>query len=164
MNVYRSVVVEAIVATALPDWEWCSADYASCDFRRNDGIRLEVKQSALRQSWGSKLARPGWDIAPRTGYWNEGINWVAAPGRNADIYILALHAVTDEAADHRNPAQWAFYVVAAVDLPAQKSIGHSSLERLAVPVLFEGLGNEVATVAGRCRSSFNSSCRRQNSS
>lgn len=163
-NVYRSVVVEAIVAAALPDWEWCSADYASCDFRRSDGIRLEVKQSALRQSWGNKLARPGWDIAPRTGYWTEGINWVAVPGRNADIYVLALHGVTDETADHRDPAQWLFYVVASADLPAQKTIGHSSLERLAVPVSFEDLAKEVASVAGGCRLSFDRSCLRQNSS
>lgn len=153
-NVYRSVIVEAIVAAALPDWEWCSADYASCDFRSSDGVRVEVKQSALRQSWGPKLARPGWDIAARTGYWTEGINWVAMPGRNADVYALALHAVTDETADHRDPAQWCFYVVAATDLPAQKTIGQTSLERLAVPVSFGGLSREVAAVADRCRANF----------
>lgn len=153
-NVYRSVIVEAIVAAALPDWEWCSADYASCDFRRPDGIRLEVKQSALRQSWGNKLARPGWDIAPRTGYWTDGVNWVAAPGRNADVYVLALHSIADETADHRDPTQWLFYTVAATDLPAQKTIGQTTLNRLAVPVNFGRLGNEVTLVADRCRATF----------
>ena len=50
-NVYRSVLVEAMIAKALPDWQWCSSDYASCDFRHPDGTRLEVKQSAVWQTW-----------------------------------------------------------------------------------------------------------------
>src|SRR5690606_20400567 len=29
VNIYRSVLVEAIIANALPDWEWCSTDYAA---------------------------------------------------------------------------------------------------------------------------------------
>lgn len=31
-NVYRSVIVEAMIAGALSDWSWCNADYAEYDF------------------------------------------------------------------------------------------------------------------------------------
>lgn len=50
-NVMRGQVVEAIVACALePECRWCAADYSSWDFDRADGVRLEIKQSAARQS------------------------------------------------------------------------------------------------------------------
>jgi len=49
-NIFRGIVAEAIVAMALPDWQWVSADYSPFDFQHPDGCRLEVKQSALRQS------------------------------------------------------------------------------------------------------------------
>src|SRR5689334_16757919 len=48
-NVYRSILVEAMIAGVLPEtWEWCSQDYNSHDFVHKDGARMEVKQSA---SW-----------------------------------------------------------------------------------------------------------------
>lgn len=142
-NVYRSVVSEAIVASALTDWMWCSEDYASFDFIHPDGTRLEVKQSAVRQSWvTSKPPRPSWDIKPRTGYWKDGITWVPEPGRNADVYILCLHPVEDDTADHRDPAQWQFVVVAARDLPATQRIGLAAALRINKSVGFCEL-NEV---------------------
>jgi hypothetical protein len=147
-NVFRSVIVEAIVAAALGDaWEWSSADYAACDFKRADGLRLEVKQSSLRQTWSTKLSRPAWDIAARMGYWIGGVEWVSAPGRNADIYVLALHGVTDASADHRDPRQWSFFVVSADCLPDQKTIGLNGVCRLAQPVVFDLLNEAVNTVA-----------------
>lgn len=42
-NVQRSMLAEIIVAEALePDWTWCAADYASCDFRHQAGARGRV--------------------------------------------------------------------------------------------------------------------------
>ena len=138
-NVYRSVIVEAIVATALPDWKWCSTDYSSHDFVRGR-IRIEVKQSARRQTWScGRLSRPSWDIAPRTGFWLNGVTWVPTPGRNADLYLLGLHSVTDERADHRDPLQWQFYVIPALALPDTKSIGLRAAEQLAAPVTLDRL-------------------------
>jgi len=148
VNVYRSILVEAMVAAALPDWDWCSADYASYDFRRGD-LRLEVKQSALRQTWlGQRLSKPSWDIAPRTGYWTAGSTWVSRPGRNADVYIFALHDTVDETADHREPDQWNFFVVAATNLPPVKRIGLAAVSRLAKPVLYAALAKAID---GQCR-------------
>lgn len=146
-NVYRSVLSEAIVAAALPDWTWCSADYAAHDFVR-DGVRLEVKQSALRQSWETtRPSKPSWDIAERKVLWN-GERWIPSPGRNADIYVLALHAVADESADHQDATQWCFFVIAAMDLPATKRLGLAGAQRLTTAVPFADLRASVETIAG----------------
>lgn len=58
-NAFRGVLVEAMVAGALrPRWRWCGMDWTSWDFERDDGVRLEVKQSAARQSWHAPDAAP----------------------------------------------------------------------------------------------------------
>lgn len=158
-NVLRAILAEAVVASALGEgWEWCSADWAECDFRHRDGTRLEVKQSAALQSWhheGAKPWRSSFDIAERTGYY-RGSEWTEAPGRNADIYVFAHHPVTDGTADHREPAQWRFYVVAASALPAQKTISLSVVARVAEAVDVAGLREAVkrartAGTAGLCK-------------
>lgn len=146
-NVFRSVVVEAIVDAALGDgWRWCSGDWAAFDFQHRDRTRLEVKQSAARQSWarpGDKPSSCSFDIASRKGYWEEGVRWVPFIGRNADIYVLAHHPVSDETADHRDPAQWLFYVVLASTLPDQRRISLSGVRGLTDPVSFPKLADEV---------------------
>lgn len=49
-NVFRSMLVESMIAKVLgPAWNWCAADYASCDFERADGYPLEVKQPDFGQ-------------------------------------------------------------------------------------------------------------------
>jgi hypothetical protein len=142
-NVFRSIIVEAMVATALPEWEWCSRDYASCDFRHPDSTRLEVKQSAARQTWfAGRASRASWDIRPRTGYWGRN-GWVARPGRYSHIYILAHHPVVSRKADHRDPRQWRFHVVATSDLPPTNSISEAAAASLVDPVTFEGLTSRV---------------------
>ena len=146
-NVYRAVIVEAIVDTALGgDWSWCSADYAGWDFEHVDGTRLEVKQSSARQSWapppkGGSVS--SFDIAERTGWW-DGAVWRPGVGRHARIYVFAHHPVIDDTADHRDPEQWRFYVVAASSLPSTKRIGLSALQRLTPVVLFHQLAEAVA--------------------
>ncbi|HER8900605.1 TPA: hypothetical protein VMX41_001798 [Streptococcus pyogenes] len=143
-NVYRSIVVEAIIAAALPDWRWVSADYFEYDFVHADGTRLEVKQSALKQTWVTKGdAKPSWDVAERKGAWKDG-KWVPSPGRNADIYVLGLHDVIDETADHRDPAQWQFLVIPTSKLPTTARISLGPASRLANPVTVSGLPAAVA--------------------
>jgi hypothetical protein len=136
-NILRAMLVEAMVDVALPaHWTWCSAGYSSWDFISQDGIRLEVKQSAALQSWstpGSPPSKCVFDIAPRTGRW-EGTTWVSGAGRNADLYVFAHHPVADLTADHREPAQWRFYVVPTTALPATKSISLGKLQTMSRPV------------------------------
>jgi hypothetical protein len=151
-NVHRGLVVEAIVAAALePEWRWCSEDYSSWDFERRDGVKLEVKQSAARQSWAAADAKPSvcsFDIASRTGRWENGVDWIAEPGRIAHLYVFAHHPVTDATADHREPAQWRFYVIATERLPNTRRLSLARLGELGTACTFEELRQTVALAAG----------------
>ena len=145
-NIHRGLIVEAIVSTALrPDWEWCSEDYYHFDFKHDSGIGLEVKQSAACQSWETKVPSTArWDIAARQQMF-ENDQYVNRPGRNAAIYALAWHPVVERRlADHRDPAQWEFFVVRSVDLKPTKTMGMSGARRLASPVSIGGLAAAVA--------------------
>ena len=145
-NSNRGLIVEAIVSTVLcPEWHWCSEDYHCCDFMHPSGTQLEVKQSAASQSWKSKVPTVArWDVGTRKGYW-EGDTYVARPGRNAEIYVLAWHPVTDrEQADHRDPAQWQFFVVQADALPPVRTLGMAGVAALATPVRVCQLASTVS--------------------
>ncbi len=148
-NNFRALLVEAMVAEALePDWRWCSADYAAWDFETDDGLRLEVKQSAAKQSWaleGSRPSRASFDIAFRAGRYDRSL-WVEGRNRYAHLYIFAHHAVVDASADHREPGQWRFYVTPAPRLPPAKTIGLAGVAALASPDAIDQLAAEVAAV------------------
>lgn len=153
-NVLRGQVAEAIVALALePEWNWCSADYASWDFDRADGVRLEVKQSAYRQSWqtapGAKVS-PAFDVKARKQFW-DGTAYVASNRRAADIYVLAYHGRADDSADHRDPYQWEFFVLRSASIPPVARIALGSVRRLTDSVTVDVLANEVKRVAAACR-------------
>jgi hypothetical protein len=149
-NVLRGQVVEAIAALALePDWKWCSANFASWDFQREDGLRLEVKQSAFRQSWGTPATTkisPSFDVKARTGRW-EGTKFVEESGRAADIYILAYHDRGDAGADHRDPQQWEFFVLPSAVIPPVARISLGSVRRLTDSVQIAQLAVRVERVA-----------------
>ncbi len=145
-NINRGLIAELIVEAALPpDWRWCGADYAGHDFEHADGTRLEVKQSAARQTWAAPTSGPSrasFDIASRSGRW-EGALWVEGAGRRAQIYIFAHHPVADAAADHREPGQWRFYVVGAAMLPSSKTLALSRVRALTTDCAFDELGGAV---------------------
>ncbi|MGH7045584.1 MAG: hypothetical protein ACREE2_04250 [Stellaceae bacterium] len=110
-NNLRAIVAEVITGYALgPDWHHCSADWSGWDFEHKLGARLEVKQSAARQTWKPPPVRhpPRFDISPRSGYWQDGSRWIERAGRHAQIYVFCHHPVDDAAADHRDPLQWSF--------------------------------------------------------
>lgn len=156
-NVQRAAYVECMIATALgPDWRLTSEDdwdWAAWDCEHTASeARLEIKQSSARQSWDSESDRPRrnprFDIRSRTGYWpKDGGPWVTDQGRQADVYVFAWHGEADEHADHRDAAQWRFFVVTERSLPArQKSVGLNSLERIADPCSIEELARAVEKV------------------
>ena len=151
-NSIRGELVEEMVAMALePEWELCAGDWAACDLRQpRSGLRIQVKQSAARQSWHRSETVPGnprFSIAEKTGRWEEGDKWVAEPGRNADIFIFAWHPHGGAAADHREPDQWLFHIVAESRLPPAKSISLAGIRALADPVAFAGLPAVVRGIA-----------------
>ena len=147
-NSIRGELVEEMVAVALePEWGLCGDDWGTCDLRAGP-LRIQVKQSAARQSWHrdhSPAPRPTFSIATKTGRY-DGLDWIAEPSRNAEIFIFAWHPVTDATADHRDPQQWLFYVVSETALPDQKSISLASLARLADPVRFDALRASVDAI------------------
>lgn len=149
-NDLRGELVEEIVGIALaPEWKLCGSDWGACDLRHDrSGQKIQVKQSAAKQSWvsGSRgYNLPRFSIATKTGRY-EGADWIPGEGRNADIFIFAWHDVTGADCDHSDPAQWKFHVVAEADLPAQKSVGLRQLERLTTAVDFSGLRSEIQAV------------------
>ena len=154
-NTQRGDYVECMISFALEaagwrltsedGWDWAAWD---CEHPAS-GARLEIKQSAARQSWDGALARPrrspSFDIAPRQGYWpRQGAPWVAGTGRPADIYVFAWHGEVGQHADHRDAAQWRFFVLAERALPArQKTIGLGKLENIANHCGIAGLERAV---------------------
>jgi hypothetical protein len=139
-----------------PEWELCGEDWGACDLRhRASKARVQVKQSAARQSWhgeGVRPAKPRFSIAEKTGRW-EGNVWIAEPGRNADVFVFCWHPITDTSADHRDPRQWLFYIVDAAALPARKSISLAAITGLTDPTSYEmlpaALGSYSAPAAQR---------------
>ena len=148
-NLYRPHYVERMVAIGLGEgFKLVSADWAGWDIEGPKGLRIEVKQSAARQTWTDRPSLAGkpttgsFDIAPRKGYYSDGgSEWVPKPGRHAHIYILAWHPIADETeADHREPAQWLFFIVPANQLPQdQKTISRTVVEKRWSAVRFEQL-------------------------
>ena len=146
-NSIRGELVEEMVAHALePEWALCADDWGACDLKQVGGpLRIQVKQSAARQSWhleDSPPPRPRFSIAHKTGRY-EGQAWIAELSRNADIFIFGWHSVTDATADHRDPAQWLFFVVPEPALPSQKSISLAALQGMAAPVGVDDLATAL---------------------
>lgn len=150
-NLYRPHYVERMVAIGLGDgFKLVSANWAGWDIESNEGVRVEVKQSAALQTWtenqsgNGKTTKGSFDIAPRKGYFTlDGGEWISQPGRLADIYILAWHPVVDQVeADHRDHTQWLFFVVPSEQLPqGQKRMSRTVVERKWPAVTFEELRN-----------------------
>jgi hypothetical protein len=147
-NIYRGLVAEIIVGEALgSEWKLCSGDWHGWDFQHPAGSRLEVKQSAARQTWtgSGKATVPIFDIRMRTGYF-EGAAWVADPKRFAHIYVFAHHPIMDETADHRNPSQWRFYVISTDRLPPGKTISLVKVAQLSDAIYWVGLKAAIESV------------------
>jgi hypothetical protein len=159
-NLFRPHYVERLVQAALgDDYRLVSADWAGWDIDGPNGLRIEVKQSAARQTWtdrpslGGKLTRGTFDIAPRTGYYDHGGDWVPSTGRPAHIYIFAWHPIGElEHADHRDPTQWRFFVVATDDLPrGQKTISLGKISQASEEIDFAQLRSAVERLASEVR-------------
>jgi len=152
-NQYRSAFIEAMIEPYLAPfgWSYTGDNWSGWDFERSDGSRLEVKQSAAKQTWSAPRnlqTRGAFDIAARTGYFDDtGFN--AISGRSAQTYVFAWNPVYGPDTDHRNPDQWEFYVVPATLLPVgQRTIVLSKIKKLAAPVNLDQLSDamELATI------------------
>lgn len=148
-NDVRGELVEEMIAAALaPDWEHCGGDWGACDLHHPaTAWRMQVKQSAARQTWSSSDAafRPRFSIVHKQGRW-EGARWIAEAGRNAELFVFAWHDVSGAQCDHADPAQWLFHVVPEPKLPPQKSVSLAAVRRLAKPVSIDGLAEAVVAL------------------
>jgi hypothetical protein len=142
-NQYRSAFVEAMIEPYLArgGWRHVGNNWAGWDFEHEIGTRLELKQSAAWQTWdpvkqaalqSPEKGGPGiFDIAWRTGWFDAaGAVWTQQAGRPAHLYVFAWNGQVGSAADHRDPDQWEFFIVPAVDLPVQKTLRLSRLKAI----------------------------------
>ena len=164
-NLYRGDYVEGLILFALGEGWKQTPEWSSWDLEREDGVRVEVKQSAALQSWhrstGIKKPAPYFDIAPRAGYYTDSTDaavWVGLDPeepdfiRAADLYIFAWHPENNpDTADHRRAEQWQFFVVAETLLTErhghQKTISLNPVKELATAVPYDQLAATVAAAA-----------------
>jgi hypothetical protein len=135
VNVYRSVIVEAMIDLALGDcWEWVAGDYGPFDFQHRDGTRLEVKQASYQQTWELTVEpAPRFDVAKRTGFYQQN-KWHKhdLPDRNTDLYVFGYHGVEERSlADHRRADQWMFAIVDAASLDDEQSLSHGRISAMS---------------------------------
>ena len=153
-NVDRGHYVECMIVLALgEEWNLTSArrGWAPWDIERNDGARLEVKQSAVLQTWSLAHDAPPrrtatFDIACRKELWTKGGDYPPyMPGGPADVYIFAWHPILDyKVADHRCAEQWRFFVVPERELPNQKTISVNRVKSLAAEVAYDQIAAVVS--------------------
>ena len=151
-NGYRGLIAEILVAEALgAEWRICSGGWSGWDLEHVSGCRIEVKQSAARQTWAApkKASAPSFGISEKTGYFEDGIKWTPQAGRPAHIYVFAYHPIIDQSADHRDARQWQFHVVVTSQLPATKSITLAKLKSISETVKWGGLRTVVEQTRAR---------------
>lgn len=133
-NNLRGLWAEAMVAELLaPEWRYTGSDWSGWDLEHPDGTRIEIKQSARDQSWGTSRQAPSFDIKAVAGHYPDGVTYQrnTTGERLAHLYIFAWH----EGSDQRDVEQWQFFVVASKDLPVgQKTIGLNGIRKLANPI------------------------------
>ncbi len=106
-NNLRVLYVEAMVDVLLgPEWRSTGGDWAGWDLEHENGTRVEVKQSARKQTWGVSKSVPRFDIRAASGHYPDGVTYVknSSGERLADFYMFAWH----EGSDQRVPEQWEF--------------------------------------------------------
>ena len=143
-NTNRGIFAEWLVGQALGaigDGE-AREEWDECDLRYQ-GSKVEVKTSGRDQTWHQdRRSPPRFDIKRRTWIWDAQTGESTPhdpPIRPADVYVFCLHEPIPATNDNvQDPACWKFWVVSKRtlndELGPQKSIGLSTLIRLAEPV------------------------------
>lgn len=152
-NLVRPLLIERLIELLLGNnWRHTGANWAGWDIEHiKEDYRIEVKQSAARQTWsnreslGGKLTKGTFDIRARTGYFDKsGSIWTSENGRHADAYIFAWHGVGEEnETDHRDVKQWQFYLLPTSQLPMTKTLSLLKLQKLCEPISYNKLAEAV---------------------
>ena len=162
-NVYRGDYVEGLIYFALRDRRWnLLHPWAGWDLEREDGVRVEVKNSAGWQTWShcpqyGATKNPEFSVAPKKSYYLSSDVCAKSksadpPARSADLYIFAWHPKTDrDIADHRRAEQWQFFVIpesmVAKSRGDKEKISLNQVKELASAVTYAELAAKVTAVA-----------------
>jgi len=147
-NVVRGILAEFLVARALGDASPLRRAWDNFDVTTPAGIRVEVKSSALLQSWRqrrhSRIAFSG--LTGRS--WSAETSELGSRRElRADVYVFAIHTLREPALyDALQLEQWEFRVLSAASLRLHgyRSIGRAFLERHAAEAVpLERLGEAI---------------------
>lgn len=149
-NTCRGILAEFIVATALGTTDKPRQEWDSFDLATKNGIKVEVKSCAYRQSWKQrKLSKITFKIPKTKGYANDTVSYAGKPKRHADCYIFCLLTHTDlTLINPLDLSQWVFYVLPTYildELGDQKSLALSRVKDLgAIETTYAGIASAVA--------------------
>lgn len=126
-NTIRGLFLESMLSLILKQsWQYVGGSYMGWDFEDARQVRLEVKQTAYRQTWTKDDAPQSksqpFSIRRKRAVYNSKLGRrvsVETPYRLADIYLFARHTDRTTEADQRDPHGWEFAVVAEHELPAR---------------------------------------------
>lgn len=141
-NIYRGILAEYIVATALkltpPDGDFVRVVWSPYDLQSRSGRRVEVKSAAYLQSWDGDPSKISFDIRPSR-LWSDGVRQLGSSSqRNNDVYVFCLFKAMSRDVSILDLDWWDFLVLPTRILnekkPNQKTITLHSLEALSPTV------------------------------
>lgn len=151
-NIYRGIMAEYIVATALgitpPQGTFIRTVWNSYDLLSPGGRRVEVKSAAYLQSQDGEPSKIIYDIAPARTYDNNTHKYSSKLQRNNDVYVFCLFTALSRDISPLDLNYWDFYVLPTrvfdEKKPDQKTITWNSLQKLN-PIFckFDTLGETI---------------------
>ena len=157
-NATRGRLAEFIVARAIGiSLDQVRDEWSAYDLRTPE-VTVEVKSAAYIQSWHQRKPSIISFRVPKTRAWNNETNvQETAPRRQAQVYVFALLAHTDQATiDPLNVNQWQFFVLPTAVLDSRTRSQHSIALRTLVglsrgAVTFSDLKRAIQTAAEQDR-------------
>lgn len=137
-NIYRGIMAEYIVATAMgitpPQGDFIRIVWDSYDLLSPKGKRVEVKSASYLQSWDGDPSKISYDISPARTYDDNTHKYGINLQRNNDVYVFCLFKALSRDVSPLNLDYWDFYILPTHTLnekrPKQKTITWNSLQKL----------------------------------
>lgn len=151
-NIYRGILAEYIVATALcitpPLGNFARVVWNPFDLLSKSGKRIEVKSSAYLQSWDGDFSKIVFDIKPARIFDHTVPTNEQTSQRNCDVYVFCLYKAETRDVSPLNLDYWEFFILPTKVLndtkPNQKTITISSLKKLnPVHVMYDQLCSAI---------------------
>ena len=131
-NTTRGGLAEYYVALALnpsDPFQPRTRPWTSWDIETEEGIKIEVKTTGIRQSWHDESdgeSIPQWDIPPVSVYDWDSKSYSTSKSRPSDVYVCCLHLHRDRSTlDATDLSQWKFYVISTKVLEDERPKGQT---------------------------------------